>query len=228
MRKGRVKLSALGAVCLVALLTTACTASSPYSYADVSPTAGCDVLLGSVIDRVTAGDTSGSFDSQVGELEQNCPTAFGIATDFFGASASAGISGVESCGVWEERGLSPEAIALLGERALCTTMPAPAPAPVERAWPEGGIGWDAAHDYIGTTQRVCGPLASVRGTYDGVFINIGEDYPSSARFTFVLWGDWWLDPIPGAATVCSVGYIYSYDGVTQMEIGAPQDLQIWS
>ncbi len=68
---------------------------------------------------------------------------------------------------------------------------------------------------------------SIRGTEDGVFVNVGQDYPSSERFTFVIWGDWWLDRIPDDAVLCATGEIYLYDGVGQIELGDPGEIEIW-
>jgi len=93
-------------------------------------------------------------------------------------------------------------------------------------WPEGGLGWVEAGGHVGTTQRVCGPLMSVRETADGTFVNVGRDYPSADRFTFIFW-DIYLQPIESDATICGRGDIYLYDGVTQMEMYSASALEIW-
>jgi len=98
----------------------------------------------------------------------------------------------------------------------------------ESWWPDGGLGWNEAGAHAGEVQRVCGPMRSIRNTGDAVFYNVGRDYPSADRFAFVLWGDWWVEPIATDATICSTGAIYLYDGVVaQIEIGAPEDIEIW-
>jgi hypothetical protein len=104
---------------------------------------------------------------------------------------------------------------------------APAPA-VDPEWPGSqAIGWDLAARYVGTTQRVCGPLTSVRATEDGTFVNIGTDYPSTERFTFVFW-DMYLSPIEAGVIVCGQGEIYLYEGVVaQAELWDPGALEIW-
>lgn len=101
-------------------------------------------------------------------------------------------------------------------------------APVEETWPEGGLGWNQAHEYGGSIERVCGPLRSKRPTGWGIFVNVGHDYPSSKRFTFITWGDWWMDPLPSGSTICAAGNIYLYEGVPQIELSDPGQLEIWN
>lgn len=98
----------------------------------------------------------------------------------------------------------------------------------DRAWPgEPAIGWSEAGEHAGTVQRVCGPLMSVRETDAGTFVNVGQDYPSVDRFTFVLWNVY-LDSVGSGATTCGTGEIYLYDGVVaQMELQDPRALEIW-
>lgn len=98
----------------------------------------------------------------------------------------------------------------------------------QQAWPGGAaIGWSEAERHVGSVQRVCGPLMSVRATDDGTFVNVGRDYPSADRFTFIFW-DIYLQPIESGATICGSGHIYLYDGaVAQMEMRDPGALEIW-
>lgn len=104
---------------------------------------------------------------------------------------------------------------------------APAAPPAPDPYPEGGMGWDVARQYAGTVQRVCGPLMSIRETGDGTFVNVGRDYPSADRFTFIFW-DIYLEPIPPDAMICGTGEIYLYEGiVAQMEMWDPTELEIW-
>jgi len=67
---------------------------------------------------------------------------------------------------------------------------------------------------------------SARETADGTFVNVGRDYPSAERFTFIFW-DISLQPIAPGATICGRGEIYLYNGVAQMEMFDPRDLEIW-
>ena len=106
-----------------------------------------------------------------------------------------------------------------------------APTPVgeaQPAWPGGAaVAWNEAAAHVGTMQRVCGPLRSVRTTGDGTFVNIGKDYPSADRFTFIFW-DIVLDPLDSGSVICGRGEIYLYEGaVAQMEMQDPGALEIW-
>lgn len=98
----------------------------------------------------------------------------------------------------------------------------------QSVWPGGdAVGWNEAAAHVGTTQRVCGPLTSIRATGDGTFVNIGKDYPSADRFTFIFWNIV-LDPIDSDSVVCGLGEIYLYDGaLAQMEMWDPAALEIW-
>lgn len=190
-----------------------------------SSTVNCRDRLASVVERDRAGDTSTQMVAEMDSLSRNCKTEYTIATDYFSAVISSVQLGQDSCAHWRSYSIREEAIALLREDGLCTESDEIA---VEKAgWPDGGLGWNTARAYAGTNQRVCGPLASVRGTQNGVFVNIGQDYPSTDRFTFVIWGDWWLDPIADNATICGSGNIYIYEGVTQIELGTPGEIEIW-
>lgn len=67
---------------------------------------------------------------------------------------------------------------------------------------------------------------SLRNTEDGAFLNLGVDYPSSDRFTFIIWGVA-LEPIEDGATICGSGSIYVYEGVAQIELSSPDEIEIW-
>ena len=110
--------------------------------------------------------------------------------------------------------------------------PAPPPAPPVPAasaplWPGGAaVPWNDAITLAGTAQRVCGPLASIRGDDSGVYLNIGRDYPDAARFTIVFWDVAWVDPIARGTVVCASGTIVSYGGVAQIHT-YPENVEIW-
>lgn len=62
--------------------------------------------------------------------------------------------GPETCDSWYERGIDSEVVFLLWEDGLCTTGAAAeevAAAEEEYAqrWPDGGLGWNEAADYVG-------------------------------------------------------------------------------
>ncbi|MBB1510617.1 hypothetical protein [Tessaracoccus sp. MC1756] len=157
-------------------------------------------------------------------MTENCSDEYEIAVDYVSNSVDSSFQN-GSCDDLLGYGVRPEAVTLLEQDGTCTfggtDYQAGAP-----AWPEGGLGWDEAREYVGTVQRVCGPLMSGRETADGTFVNVGQDYPSADRFTFVFW-DTSLDPIASGTTVCGQGEIYLYEGVAQMEMRDPSALELW-
>lgn len=214
-------------VCIVAL--TGCSrVSSSDSIADADPSANCAALFESTITEARSAADPERMNAAVAALSEYCPSEYDVAVDYLSSAAATGQMGLESCSTWSDRGIEPAAIELLRDDALCTGfLGGPDPNAARPTWPNGGLAWDAAAGYTGSTQRVCGPLASVRGTPDGVFVNIGFDYPNPSRFAFVLWGDWYLDPIAAGSVICASGTIYLYEGVAQIEIAAPSDLEIF-
>ena len=82
--------------------------------------------------------------------------------------------------------------------------------------PGGGIAWDEAANYAGTTQRVCGPFAGSGNSDNDVFLNLGRDYPDPERFQILIWGIGSVEPIAIGATVCASGEVALYNGVAEM------------
>lgn len=94
-------------------------------------------------------------------------------------------------------------------------------------WPGGSaIGWSEVGAHVGTSQRVCGPLVSIRGDEHGTYLNLGFDYPNERRFTVVLWDVGWVDPIASGTTVCTSGDLVGHEGATQIHT-VPEALEIW-
>lgn len=175
------------------------------------------------------GDTSQKLLNMVQSLFESCPTEYKVYTDYLEIVVGTIEQGVQSCDYWRTPAIGEESVRLLREDGLCLVEPVTPPPPTKPTWPDGGLGWDEARGYAGSWQRVCGPLKSVRVLDYGVFVNVGVDYPSSDRFTFVIWGDWWLEPIPASSTICASGNIYLYEGVvSQIELGHPNELEIWN
>jgi len=183
----------------------------------------CSELLDSVV-RLSRSDLSSSqLNSEVDLLGDQCRPEYEVFTDYMSSLTTTEVIGVSSCESWTQYIVS-DAIALLREDGLCTDDAVVSDSAA--TWPEGGLGWDVASDYVGTSQRVCGPLRSLRNTEYGAFLNLGVDYPSPERFTFVVWG-FELEPIQDGATVCASGSISLYDGVAQVELGSPEAIEIW-
>lgn len=203
--------------------------SSPSSYAE--PEINCWASLENAVHDKFYG-ASYTTSQDLNNLRNHCTEENEIYQDVLAVTSHMYKTGEENCANLFIPGADIQAVYLLADNDICDfshSSDQKTQLNFEPEWPDGGLGWDEAYEYVGTWQRVCGPIRSVRGADYGVFINIGRDYPSSNRFTFVLWGDWWLDPIPSDAVVCASGQIYLYDGaITQMEIAHPSDLEIWN
>lgn len=99
----------------------------------------------------------------------------------------------------------------------CASMPAPVTDEPDTATIDS-VSWDRATDFVGTSQRVCGPLAAIGNSDDDVFLNIGYDYPDPARFTIVVWDVGSVYSILPGTTVCATGTITMYEGVPEIEL----------
>lgn len=200
--------------------TTACTGVTDSGPVYSAPT--CSQLLTTTINYARSG--TGDIDSMLQSLTDSCSDEYEIAVDYLSNSID-GDFRVESCDELLGYGVRAEAVTLLEQDRLCTFGAGERAAVPE--WPEEGLGWDEARERVGTVQRVCGPLMSDRETVDGTFLNVGRDYPSVDRFTFVFW-DIHLESIALGTTVCGSGEIYLYEGVAQMEMQAPDAIELWN
>ena len=237
------------AVSVIVITLTGC---SSYSSGDVrdQPDAAvtCAEVLGSVVQRIRSDDTFGAIDSEFDYLASNCSTEYATATDYAGTRASVRKPGGSTCDSVSQF-ISEEALALLTEEGSCAGSPgsgvqAPswadgavnppswaddnfvAPSPAE-SQPGGGIAWNEAPSFVGTVQRVCGPLVGDGNPEDDVFLNLGLDYPSVGRFQIVIWDVGRIDPIPYGVTLCTTGQITVYDGVAQIELEDPRQVEIY-
>ncbi|MCC3280709.1 hypothetical protein LJ754_16300 [Arthrobacter sp. zg-Y40] len=213
---------------LAALSVTAlagCSSSSsssdslePY-YPEPRPPQECRTLLNQTMDHVRAGERSDRVNDEVALLSEVCPSEMDVFTSY---AASSDMPFDVYCNEIASS-TDPEALVMLRQDGHCKGGTAPGAVPAG-GWPQGGLGWDSARDYAGTYQRICGPVTSVRNTYDGGFVNVGLDYPDTGRFTFIMWGVQ-LEAIAPGTTVCAAGNIYLYEGgVAQME---PAELETW-
>lgn len=200
--------------------TLGCASSADSRSSDGRP--NCSQLLDAAISYERTG--RGDADSVMQALADNCSNEYDIAVDYISNRVPGPGSG-SSCDELRAFGNREEAVTLLEQEGTCTSR-GNRPG-MGQQWPEGGLGWDEASDHVGTVQRVCGPLMSGRETADGTFVNIGEDYPSPDRFTFVLW-DTYIDPIEPGTTVCGSGKIRLYKGVAQMDVRDASALELWS
>lgn len=214
----RITVASLIALTLVGSMT-ACIGVFGSSSASVAPS--CSQLLAAAVQYQKSG--TGDVDSTLQVLTDNCSDEYEIAVDYLAHSTDSAFS-IDSCDELLGYGVRSESVELLAQDGRCTFGESAAPfGPV---WPEGGLGWNEARGHAGTVQRVCGPLMSARDTADGTFVNVGQDYPSADRFTFIFWNVS-LEPIEPGVTVCGSGEIYLYEGVTQMAMSDPAALEIW-
>ena len=214
----RIAVASFLALTLVASLA-ACTDVSGSGSTNMAPS--CSQLLTAAVQYQRSG--AGDINAIMQALGDECSDEYEIAVDYVSNSTDSAFA-IDSCDELLGYGIREESVALLEQDGRCSFGPSEDPA--DPGWPEGGLGWDKARDYAGTVQRVCGPLMSARQTDDGTFVNVGQDYPSADRFTFIFW-DLYLDPIDPGATLCGSGEIYLYDGVAQMEMGDPSAVEIW-
>lgn len=199
--------------------------TAPPSREEFSPTVNCQALASAIVARDRTGDTSSATNGDMESLRQNCSNEYSIVTDYFSMVIGVAEFGPEPCESWSGYDVRAEAVELLREDGLCFSETASTP--LLSDWPEGGLGWDEAVDHAGSYGRVCGPVQSVRDTDYAVFINIGIDYPSPDRFTFILWDYTWLEPINKGAVVCGSGDISLHEGVAQIALATPADIEIW-
>jgi hypothetical protein len=113
-----------------------------------------------------------------------------------------------------------------GDAASADVAPVDPEAVVEDQ-PGGGIPWDEAVNYAGTTQRVCGPLAGSGNSNDDVFLNLGRDYPDAERFQIVLWDIGGVEAIPYGSTLCTSGPVTLHEGVAQIELQSASSVEIY-
>ncbi len=119
--------------------------------------------------------------------------------------------------------------------------PTPAPDTASSGVPDiassdSDVSWQDAHFYFGETVTVCGPVVGTHFASGSngkpTFLNIGEDYPSRDRFVVVIWGDN-RDDFSDAPEnyylgkeICITGEIEEYDGLYQIEIERPADIEM--
>lgn len=113
------------------------------------------------------------------------------------------------------------------------TQPLP-PAPTPPQQPQG-IPWDQAPSHIGETTTVYGPIVGTRWASSSkgqpTFLDIGNAYPNPNRFTVLIWvenrGNFPSPPESyySGKTISVTGLITEYQGVPQMEVASPSQIQ---
>lgn len=229
---------ALGAFLLVALSAlSGCGATSSGSGSNSAPEhvrVDCESWHDSLVEAERAND-SDFINQNMNQFGDACPSQHSDFIDYISARNSVE-SGTLSCADLHEFGISAHVESLLFEEGTCSVTDLSA-TPVDSggtgglyestSWPEGGIGWDEAAGYVGTSKYVCGPIADASNTEWGVFINLGNPYPNPDRFTFISWDYELYDFPPVGVVACAQGEIYLYEGVTQMEVPDPGQIHYW-
>lgn len=105
----------------------------------------------------------------------------------------------------------------------------------ESADPSGAISWTEAAQHVGETVTICGPVADTEyaETSEGspTFIDLGAPYPDKSRVTIVVWGKdresfpYPPETIPVGWTVYVTGEVYLYDGVCNIEVTSPSQIE---
>jgi DNA/RNA endonuclease YhcR with UshA esterase domain len=98
------------------------------------------------------------------------------------------------------------------------------------------IPWQDAANYEGESVTIEGPVLgamyAAASNGEPTFLNVGKDYPDPGRFTIVIWGEnrGAFSEAPEDAyadkTVRVTGAVDSYEGVPQIEISSPDDIEI--
>ncbi|MGM7696816.1 hypothetical protein [Microbacterium sp. A84] len=219
----------LVAILLSLLILSSCSSSSmDYGSAANSQGPTCEDVLASVVQRERTGDTAGVINEELQWLSDRCSTQYSTFTEYASGKSSIRTGGAAACAVVIEHS-GPEAIALLQEDGACTGGDAAPPsnqAPAAPQWPNGGLSWDSALESVGTDQRVCGPLASLRNSEGDAFLNLGHDYPSQERFTVIVWGIT-VEDVAAGTTICATGTITQYEEHAQIELYSVDPIEVW-
>jgi DNA/RNA endonuclease YhcR with UshA esterase domain len=100
---------------------------------------------------------------------------------------------------------------------------------------EQAIPWDEASAHIGESVTIEGPVAGVMYSEGSngspTFLNVGADYPDESRFTVVIWGAdrGHFEPAPedqfSGQTIRVTGTVVEYQGMPQIEVATPSDIE---
>ncbi|MGC4174695.1 hypothetical protein [Demequina sp.] len=201
------------------------------------PQVSCDDVVASVIQRERTNDTSGRINTEIQWLADHCSEGYDIAVGYISESGMARSElGPNACQFLLDHDFHPTAVEMLSQDGLCIEDSADADAGVDwrhaasggEVWPDGGVAWNEAVNYVGTNKRVCGPLVSIRGSNDDVFLNIGHDFDNPNRFIIVLWDVGELvSVIDAGTTVCASGVIELYEGAAEIQLRDAGEVEIW-
>lgn len=102
--------------------------------------------------------------------------------------------------------------------------------------PASAISWQDAKGYIGKSVSIYGPVVEVEYASASkgkpTFIDIGEGYPGKNRVTITIWGknrasfSGSPEDLYSGKTVCVTGELYLYNGVCNVEVQTPSQIEI--
>ena len=116
------------------------------------------------------------------------------------------------------------------------TPPSSVPTPLPTTTiPADALSWTEAKYHMGDITTVCGPVVGSHwdrnSTGEPTIINIGKDPPAPDRFTIVIWihsrGNFPQAPEEYylGKTICATGLIYPYQGIAQMTVENPSQIE---
>ena len=101
---------------------------------------------------------------------------------------------------------------------------------------EQAINVKEAYKYVGETKIVCGRIVSTkylkRSSGGPIFLNFGRDYPNQQMTGLIWFGrfsqyfSYKPEKFLKRKNVCVKGYIFEFEGKTQMEIRSEQQIKI--
>lgn len=116
-----------------------------------------------------------------------------------------------------------------------TAQPSPPEEQRSQAGCAGAISWSDASAHVGEMTIVVGPVVGTTfaSSSNGqpTFLNIGRDYPDPGRFTVVIWGESrasFSTPPEDAyrgKTICVTGEIDTYQGIPQIVVSSPSQIE---
>ncbi len=108
--------------------------------------------------------------------------------------------------------------------------------PTSSPTPSDHILWSDASEYLGEERTVCGPVAGTHYAKESrgkpTFLNIGEDYPSPDRFVVLIWVEYRdnfsnkPEDYYDGKTICAQGEILEYEGIFEIEVQSPSDIEV--
>jgi hypothetical protein len=212
------------------LLTLSGCGTATYRDASTATRPDCDDRLNDAFALERSGQSGNGHDALSDTLETmriSCPTQLQVFNDYVSGRTMVEQFGPDTCSELVDY-FESRAIQLLHKDGVCAGGSSGEILDDRNAGqPGGGIAWSDASLHVGSVQRVCGPLAGIGGSADDVFLNIGRDYPDPDRFTIVIWDIGGVEPIEPGTTTCTSGEIVLFEGVAQIHLRSPGEVELY-